>query len=118
MAKSVLFVFRHSPYGSALAREGLDALLAAAVYEQDVAVLFVNDGVFQLLDQQQVASDSKNHAKMLSALPIYGVDKLYVDEASLGARGLQTRPLLLDAQKLNQAQTTKVMASFDHILSF
>ncbi len=117
MSKSILFSFRHAPYGSSLAREGLDALLAAAVYEQEIAVLFLNDGVFQLL-QEQESRFGKNHGKMLAALPIYGVDRIYVHQSSLKTRGLTEKNLILPVSALSDTDTQQLLGSFDQILSF
>lgn len=118
MAKSILFTFRHAPYGTSLAREGLEALLAAAVYEQDIAVLFLNDGVWQLVPEQESGAGVKNHARMLMALPIYGVNRVYVHEPSLQARGLMASELLLDPARLSSTQTQDLLQTFDQILSF
>ena len=119
MSSRILFTFRHPPYGSATAREGLDALLAAAVYEQDIAVLFLNDGIFQLLRQQNAETgQTRDHGRMVSALPIYGVDKIYVHRPSLTSRGLTSGDLLLDAVEMSNIETRDFMNSFDQILSF
>lgn len=119
MASRILFTFRHPPYGRATAHEGLDALLAAAVYEQDIAVLFLNDGVFQLLKQQQGdAGQARNHGRKLTALPVFGVDKIYVHRPSLTSRGLTEADLLLDAEALSNSETREFMNTFDQILSF
>lgn len=119
MNKRILFVFRHAPYGSALAREGLDALLAAAVYDQDIAVLFLNDGVLQLITgQDTAAANAKNHERMLSALPIYGIEQVFVHDASLSARGLADSELVLSPKRLSDAQVSELMHSCDQLLSF
>lgn len=119
MTAKILFTFRHAPYGSAIAREGLDALLAAAVYDQDLSVLFLNDGVLQLLSEQEVTTPaSRNHARMLSALPIYGVTQVYVHRPSFTERGLDVKRLLLNPTVLSDAQTTSLLRSADQLLSF
>lgn len=115
--KSILFVFRRAPYDAQRAREGLDALLAAAVYEQDIAVLFLDDGVYQLHAGQQ-PTQRKDHSRMLSALPLYGVDRVYADAVSLAERGVDTAELLLSPTRLSRADTQALMRSFDHLLSF
>lgn len=119
MSTRLLFIFRHAPYGTSLAREGLDALLAAAVYEQEIAVLFLNDGVFQLLKQQDTGTgQTKNHGRMLTALPVYGVDRIYVHQDSLKSRGLTVNDLLLDPAQVSNIETRELMNSFNQILSF
>ena len=51
--KSLLLLIRHSPYGSSLARASIDVALAAAAFDQAVSLLFVGDGVLQLLPEQR-----------------------------------------------------------------
>lgn len=118
MGSRILFTFRHAPYGTSIARDGLDALLAAAVYDQQIAVIFLGEGVWQLAKDQAVAADLKNHARMLSALPVYGVDKIFVHEPSLHLRGLADRELLLNPTRLSDAQTRDLFGSHNHLLSF
>lgn len=118
MGKSLLFTFRHAPYGSSIARDGLEALMAAAVYDQRIAVVFLGDGVWQLTKEQQVVAGLKSHARMLSALPVYGVDQIFVHEPSLQIRGLADQELLLNPAKLSHAQTRDLFGSYNHSLSF
>lgn len=97
MSEKLLFVCRHAPYGRGIAREGLDAILAAAAYGQDIGVLFIDDGVFQLLPNQAPgALPQKNLAANLSALPLYDVERLYVHSESLQERGLKLESLNLE----------------------
>ncbi len=51
-SKKLLFISRHAPYGSSLARDALDAVLASSAYDQQLSLLFMDDGVFQLLKNQ------------------------------------------------------------------
>lgn len=118
MKKKILFVFRHAPYGSLTAREGLEALLAASVYEQDISVLFINDGVFQLIDAHQPMTGIKNHSKMLSVLPMYDIDKLYVNRASLVERGLAKQILSLNVHPIDNIETHQLISTHEAILSF
>ena len=68
-------VVRHSPYGSSLARASLDVALAAAAFEQPVKLLFMGDGVLQLLPEQDSrAIGQKNIGRLLSSLPLYDID--------------------------------------------
>jgi len=121
--KKILFVCRQSPYGSTLARESLEAILAGGVFEQDIGVLFIDNGVFQLLpDQQAEAIEEKNHLAMLQALPLYDIENLYVEAESLHKRGLdqQSLPehLQTEITMLDCAGAKKLLASSDSILSF
>jgi len=117
--KKLLFTFRHAPYGSSIARDGLDALLAASAYGQDLSVLFMGDGVFQLLtDQQSSDISAKSLSATLPALPIYDIDQIYVQESALIERGLQNQTLVLDAQVLNDQAVRALMLKQEGVLSF
>ena len=115
----MLFINRSAPYGSAQARESLDALLAAAAFEQEVKVLFMADGVFQLLKEQQSdAIQQKNMASMLSVLEMYDVDEIYVQEQALSERGLKAEQLAIQVTGLNNTEISHLMADQDTLLSF
>lgn len=118
MIKKVLFILRHSPYGTSLAREAAEAVLASGSFEQSVSVLFMDDGVLQLIDQQSPLQGTKNHAAMLKALPMYEVEDLYVDQTSLEQRNLKSEQVIAGIKPINVSAIQKLMADHDHIVSF
>ncbi|WP_288129213.1 sulfurtransferase complex subunit TusC [Microbulbifer sp.] len=119
MAKSILALCRHAPYGNALAREGLEAVLACAAMDQIPAVLFINDGVFQLLEQNPGKIKEKNLRRNLQALPMFGVETLYLCERSLASRGIDPAELDIPGAELKLVQDTgQLIAGFDQVLSF
>ena len=115
--KKLLFVIRHSPYGSLLARESLDAILAASVYEQALSVLFLDDGVFQLA-RQQTTLEQKNISKLLSAFSLYGIDEVFICQSSLKQRGLNITTLCLGVKLLNSDEIRCLMRQQDQLISF
>lgn len=118
--KNILAICTHPPYGSSLAREGLDAILAAGVYEQNLSVLFTDDGVFQLLaDQHSDTIQQKNISQALAALPLFGIEELYVETESLGERGLS--PDMLTLTNINfiaRADIADLIAQQHQVFSF
>ncbi|WP_019332608.1 DsrE family protein, partial [Pseudomonas syringae] len=52
MPRSLLIVSRQSPWSGPGAREALDIALAGGAFDLPVGLLFLDDGVFQLLPQQ------------------------------------------------------------------
>lgn len=120
MQRKILLISRHAPYGSSTAREALDAALAAAVYEQELSLLFMDDGVFQLLENQQALNiDQKNLSSILGALPFYDIEKIYIHQESLEQRQIEKEDLLMEsATILTNEQTAALLSHQDHILSF
>ena len=118
-ACDLLFIFSHTPYGSSTAKEGLEAALAAGAFDQDVSILFIGDGVWQLTQSQDTsASNRKNHQKMAQALPVFGIEHIYVDQDSLTERGLALSELALNGAATSSSDTIALMKNAKHILSF
>lgn len=116
--KDILLVFRHAPYGNALAREGLEAALACGAMGAKTSVLYINEGVWQLLEpQNSSAIDCKNQAAMASALPLYDVDAIWVDEDSLKQRNL-TSADINTGKIINRTRVQALLSSSKSILSF
>jgi tRNA 2-thiouridine synthesizing protein C len=117
--KKVMFVNRKAPYGTVYALESLEVVLITATFDQDVSLVFLDDGVYELLKGQDTKGIGiKNHSKTYRALDGYDVEKLYVERESLEARGLSEDQLLVDVEVLGSAQMGELMAEQDVVLSF
>lgn len=117
--KSLLLVLRSSPYGNGLARAAVDLALAAAAFEQDVSLLFMDDGIWQLLPgQESEHAPGKNIARLLDSLPLYDVETFYVEAASLESRCLQPQQLSGNTHVLDAVELPAFVESFDQVLGF
>ena len=117
--KKVMFVNRKAPYGTIYALESLEVVLITATFDQDVSLVFVDDGVYELLKGQNTkAVGIKNFSPTYRALDGYDVEKLYVERESLEARGLTEDDLLVDVSVLPSAEMADLMAEQDVVLSF
>jgi tRNA 2-thiouridine synthesizing protein C len=118
--KKILLINRHSAYGSSIAQEAVDVALAGALFNQQISVLFMDDGVFQLLKHQDAESiQQKNVASLLSVLPMYDLDKIYVDQDSLTQRQLSFEDLIsIQIQPLDTQAVKELISQQDHLLSF
>ena len=50
--KKFLYINRRAPHGTIYAHEALETVLIGAAFEQDVTLVFLDDGVFQLKKNQ------------------------------------------------------------------
>jgi tRNA 2-thiouridine synthesizing protein C len=93
--KQFLYMNRKAPYGTVYALESLEVVLIGAAFEQDVRLLFMDDGVFQIVKGQDTAGiGMKNFSPTFGALGDYDVNKMYVCKQSLEERGLTVDDLL------------------------
>ena len=117
--KKFMFVNRKAPYGTIYALESLEVVLIAATFDQDVSLVFVDDGVYELLKGQNTkAAGIKNFSPTYRALDGYDVEKLYVERESLEARGLSPDDLVVPVEVLSSAEMADLMAEQDVVLSF
>jgi len=117
--KKFMFVNRKAPYGTIYALESLEVVLITATFDQDVSLVFIDDGVYELLKGQQTKGIGiKNFSPSYRALEGYDIEKLYVDQASLTRRGLTEADLLVPVEVLDDQQMGELMAQQDVILSF
>lgn len=131
--KKFLYVNRKAPYGTIYALESLEVVLIGAAFEQDVALAFLDDGVFQITKGQATEDiGMKNFSPTYKALGDYDVNKIYVEQESLDARGLTIDDLLpltwedededwaeKDSIKVvSAAELAEIMNTSDVVLSF
>ena len=119
MTNPILALCRHAPYGSTLAREGLEAILACAAMDQVPEVLFINDGVYQLLPQNPEAIAEKSLQRNLQALPMFGVETVYVCRKSAEKRGLAAEQVNIAGAEVKLLDDTATfIRGFKQVLSF
>jgi tRNA 2-thiouridine synthesizing protein C len=90
-----MYINRRAPYGTVYPLEGLEVVLIGAAFEQEVCMVFISDGVFQLKQgQDTIDSGMKNFSPTYRALGDYEVTRLYVERESLEERGLTEADLM------------------------
>lgn len=117
--KKFMYVNRRAPHGTIYALESLEVVLIAAAFDQDVSLVFMDDGVYQLKKGQQTKGiEVKNFQPTYRALDDYDVNKLYVEKEALEARGLNEDDMSVPVQVMSRAEIGKLMVEQDVVLSF
>jgi tRNA 2-thiouridine synthesizing protein C len=117
--KKFMYINRKAPYGTVYALESLEVVLIAAAFDQDVSLVFMDDGVFQLKKGHQTKGiEMKNFQPTYRALDDYDINKLYVEQEALEARGLNADDLCVPVEVLPRAEIGKLMTQQDVVLSF
>jgi tRNA 2-thiouridine synthesizing protein C len=117
--KKIMVVNRKAPYGTVYALESLEVVLIAAAFDQDVSLVFMDDGVYQLKKgHDSKGIEMKNFQPTYRALDDYDVNKLYVEKEALETRGLCAEDMCVPVEVLTAAEIGKLMEEQDVLLSF
>ena len=101
---SVLYTVREAP--GKIANETIDVILVSGIMEQPTSVVFLDDGVYQLISNLGTIGVKDTKMKW-SALPTYGITNVYALRDSLDSRsiGMQQLPdwvKPIESPELNQ----------------
>ena len=100
--KKFMFVNRKAPYGTIYALESLEVVLITATFDQDVSLVFIDDGVYELVKGQDTqAIGIKNHSKTYRALEGYDVEALVRRRGGrprMGSAPAQVVPVRIDPE--------------------
>ncbi|RJQ47448.1 MAG: sulfurtransferase complex subunit TusC [Gaiellales bacterium] len=109
-AEKLMIVFRTAPYGTIYAFEGLENVLIMGAYDQDISVLFIDDGIYAIKDGMNTEGTGiKNFSPTFRALEAYDIEKVYVDKESLEARGLSVDDLVIEPEIIDASQVAQMM---------
>jgi len=119
MSTSLLIISRQAPWSGPGAREALDIVLAGGAFDLPIGVLFLDDGVFQLLPEQKATQvQQKDLTANLQALSLFGVEDLYVCGDSLAERGISPAGLNIDTlQLLNAPEISEIIDRYDQVIT-
>jgi|TARA_B100001964_G_scaffold183531_1_gene203162 tRNA 2-thiouridine synthesizing protein C len=118
VVKKFMFVNRKAPYGTIYALEILETVLISAAFDQDVSVVFMDDGVYQIKKGQDTkAINVKNFSPTYRALEGYDVEKLFVERESMEARGLEPDDFVVPVEVLSTEELGGLMDQQDVIIT-
>lgn len=119
MSKKILYICNKPPHSNLLGKDCIDSAMVSAAFGQEVSLLFLGDGVFQLLNGMDTGEARlKNHCAAIGALEMYDVENTYVCSESLSQRGIQQKNLQASMKPLSTAEIQHLIQSHDMHLSF
>ena len=114
----MLIISRQAPWAGPSPREALDIALAGGAFDLPLGLLFLDDGVFQLVaGQQSAALQQKDLTANLQALPLFGIDALFAARRSLSERQLAESTLALPVEVLDDADLRALINRYDHVIT-
>lgn len=116
--KKYLFVLRKPAHSGGQVQEMLDIVLTTAAFDQQVAILLLDDGVFHLKTGQQPGiAGMKDTAAIFKVLEIYDVHDIYTEVESLQERGLKPGDLCLPVQEFYRKDIAGLMKRYDVVFA-
>ena len=113
------FVFQSSPHSTTKGREGLDAILAASAYSEDIHIFFIGDGVLQLLENQQPEKVlSRDYIAGFKMLALNDLEEIFVCNTALLNRGIKKSHLLIDVDVISNQQINEQLSQCDQVMVF
>ncbi|MGL4936333.1 sulfurtransferase complex subunit TusC [Shewanella sp.] len=117
--KKICILFRSAPHGTTKGREGLDLALLSASFEQEVSLLFVDEGILHLVkDQQPELIGAKDYIATFKALPLYDIDVVLICKQSLADYGLTPGLLTIPVTAVNDDSIAAHIKSVDEVIVF
>ncbi|HHF4933311.1 TPA: sulfurtransferase complex subunit TusC [Haemophilus influenzae] len=117
----IAFLFRTSPHGTSISREGLDAILAATAFcePNDIGIFFIDDGVLNLIDNQQPEIiQQKDFIRTFKLLDLYDVEQRFICTASLKKFKLDNRELILSCEKIDRSLLLEKLNQAEKLFTF
>jgi len=111
----LLLIWRTSPFDISKTIEILDLALSTASVDENCAILWLEDGVFNLADLNVKHLTNRDISANFKALPVFGFNQLYACQKSCMQRNIKefTIPLVL----LTNIQIKHTINSFKHIIT-
>lgn len=125
VTKNFMFLNRKAPYGTIYAQEVLELVLISAAFEQNAAIVFMDDGVYQIVKGHDPSvSGMKNFSPTYKVVEMEKEDaeededidmvwKIIVEKESMEARGLSTDDFIINVEVLGSQELSALMAEQD-----
>lgn len=117
MTKKIAIVNTHSPFNTPIAKESLDLALIFGAFDQQVCVIFVENGVYQLLNGQDPETiQNKDFLATMKALALYDIEQIVCCSTSAKTRGIEPTQITDDAKLLSSHDIATLLQSVDHVV--
>ncbi|MFT4924881.1 MAG: tRNA 2-thiouridine synthesizing protein C [Phenylobacterium sp.] len=116
--KKIAIINRQSTFNHPTPRESLDLALIFGAFEQQVTVIFIDDGVYQLLaNQNPELIDTKDFLSTMKTFELYDIEHIVASRDDMTCRGIADKPLSMDVALLANSQIAQLLNTFDHVLN-
>lgn len=117
--KKFLFIIQQLPFSTSKSLETLELALGLAAFEQKITLIFMRDGVLQLLNKQNPATIFyKDFTKVFAGLNLFSITDVYIEQSALNKYALNANIMSITPKPLSDEQIADLITNHDIILSF
>lgn len=99
--------------------EPIELVLALAAFEQAPCLLLLGSGIHYANQLQQAKKPAgKSPAKVMSALPMYDCENIYIRRSDIAKQGLAEEDLLSFCKPLENAEIQAIIKQSNHCVNF
>lgn len=115
----VAVLLRKAPYGRVYTAEAFRTIMGIAVFEMDICVVFMDDGVYALVKNQDPEKlDMKPLGDGFPMLKDFNVNRFVVHDQSLADRGLSKDDLVMDVEIATGEGVAEIFEAYGKVLPF
>lgn len=122
MNDNTLVIIKSSPYKDTQAQDGLDFVMAAAAFDLPVKILFQNEGIFNLIRNQDSSLVNRdNFIDFIKAAELYEIDPIYIIKSDLDKYNLDLNKLIIESniiKLIDKDNLIDLYNNFNHILTY
>jgi tRNA 2-thiouridine synthesizing protein C len=112
-----LFIFNKPPYLGEQSKEALDMALALAAFDEQISLLFIGQGVWNLTNEQMPKLIGlKEFSRLFKGLELYDIEQVYLCEASMNKYQLTLDNLMINPELLSVDQIKQLIAEQDKVI--
>ncbi|NQZ31897.1 MAG: sulfurtransferase complex subunit TusC [Oceanospirillaceae bacterium] len=118
MKKNILLIVRNPPFANSSNAETLDIAFACAAFDLPVSLLFLNDGILQLANNQQSnLLEKKDLTNNFRALAMYDIEDYFVIAEDAQRYQLTQNDLILNCKIINKDKMAALIRTFDTVIN-
>jgi tRNA 2-thiouridine synthesizing protein C len=98
-------------------KESLDLALTCAVFDLPVYLVFIDNGVYNLLSQKNTLFNEKNHLAILKGLDCYDIQGILVEIESLTERHIHKNDIIYPCSIITQKELNQRHQHCHHLIT-
>ena len=117
--EKVAILLRKAPYGRVYTAEAFRTIMGIAVFEMEICVVFMDDGVYALMKGQDPEKlDMKPLGEGFPMLKDFDVNRFVVHDESLAERGLSAEDLVMPVELASGEAIAGIFEYYGRVLPF